>query len=458
MCFKSALRQSRLQCLQLQGGGCQLSLDDEDEREQVEIDKNGYAKHVLTESTAVSGVTTSSGLTLVFQTTGTVADDQLILFKGTSNSKTVTVRTGFLGDWAVWDTGINDASATDGTLKDGNFNVMKNGFTGNDGCAFVFKVDSDTTNSIYYYINGELALAWEKVTTTFCAALIDALSTNGLSFIDNSDSTSSTLAMSGNVYYIASAVDSDTAKTLSAKPSTTTSTSTTVSEKSIVSLALSGLDDSKVYYNPAAMKTDLVVTATYSDNTTVTLSASEYTITKNTAGTGIVVTSTANTSVSKEYAGFVYTQAATTFVTTAFRTAWTEALKLESGKTLVASWVQTSKGSNNWNTANVDLISETTNHTQLATARYDHCIMPETFNLTDNKTSDWNWDNFGTDVTGATVICTVNCSDSAWYIHLDFYKDGTKTHYQYYDYKTALSSGDIYFAITGDADSTITIE
>lgn len=209
------------------GGGCSLNLDNEDERETVYVDKNGYAKHVLTESTAVNGVTTSTGLTLVFQTSGSVADDQLILFKGTSNSKTVTVRSGYLGDWAVWDSGINDGSATSGSLSGTGYNVMKNAFTGNDGCAFVFKVDDGTTNSIYYYINGELALAWEKVETTFCAALIDAITTSGLSFIDNSDSTSSTLAMSGDVYYIASAVDSATGKSLSAKPSSTTTTTDT---------------------------------------------------------------------------------------------------------------------------------------------------------------------------------------------------------------------------------------
>jgi len=205
--------------LAVMGGGCSLELNNEDERAATasveEFFEGLKSKYELTELTAVDNVSSTTGLTIFFHSIGTVADDQLILFSGVSDSKNVTVRTGYLGDWAAWDSGINDASATEGTLADGNFNVMKNAFTGDDGCVFVFKVESDTTSSIYYYINGELALAWEKVESTFCNALIDALSTNGLGFVDNSASSSSTLSYSGSVYYAPTVLDSEIAKTFS---------------------------------------------------------------------------------------------------------------------------------------------------------------------------------------------------------------------------------------------------
>lgn len=216
--FRVGFAAATLLLLAVMGGGCSLELNNEDERAALYdtaglLNANGFK--ILSANTFVSDVSSTTGLTLCFHGKGTVADDQLILFSGVSDSKNVTVRTGYLGDWAAWDSGINDASATGGTLADGSYNVMKNAFTGDDGCAFVFKVESDTTSSIYYYINGELALAWENVESTFCNALIDALSTNGLGFVDNSASSSSTLAYSGKVYYAPTVLDSEIAKTFS---------------------------------------------------------------------------------------------------------------------------------------------------------------------------------------------------------------------------------------------------
>ena len=65
-----------------------------------------------------------------------------------------------------------------------------------------------------YYVNSELAIAWEDVTSTFSRALIDALATKGLTFADNTGSTSSTCKMSGDVYYISEAVTEDKAVAL----------------------------------------------------------------------------------------------------------------------------------------------------------------------------------------------------------------------------------------------------
>lgn len=218
--FRVGFAAATLLLLAVMGGGCSLELNNEDERAALYdtaglMKTYGYDAKILKNNTSASDVSSTTGLTLCFHSKGTVADDQLILFSGVSDSKKVQVRTGYLGDWAAWDSGINDASATGGTLADGNYNVMKNAFTGDDGCVFVFKVESDTTSSIYYYINGELALSWENVESTFCNALINALSTNGLEFVDNSYSSSSTLTYSGNVYYIPAVVDSGVSKTFS---------------------------------------------------------------------------------------------------------------------------------------------------------------------------------------------------------------------------------------------------
>ena len=119
---------------------CDMKLDDEDDRAAIAsstVTDIVPKAEVLTEKTAVSDISAAKELTLIFHCVGSVADDQFMFFKGERNSKTVSVRSGYLGDWQAWDEGFNDGMATGGTAK-GTVGAFCKVFTGDDTCVFVF--------------------------------------------------------------------------------------------------------------------------------------------------------------------------------------------------------------------------------------------------------------------------------------------------------------------------------
>ena len=182
--------------------GCELELGDKADR--AACAESDYNPVVLEENTPVSDVTVQTGLTICFHSTGTLTNDQQTIIYGTSDSKVCSLVSGYFGNWATWDTGINDGSATAGTY--GSFQTFYKAFTGDDKCVFVFSVPSSTTSTVSCYLNGELACEWADVTSTFAAAMIDAISTSGVQVCSSSE-----LTLSGSAYYIPQALGSSDA-------------------------------------------------------------------------------------------------------------------------------------------------------------------------------------------------------------------------------------------------------
>jgi len=185
--------------------GCELELGDKADRAATAA--STLVPSVLTQSTPISGITVENGLTICFHSTGTLSDDQQNLIYGTSNGKVCRLVSGYFGDWAVWDSGINDGGATAGTY--GSFQNFYKAFKGDDKCVFVFSVPTSTTSTVSCYLNGDLACEWTNVTSTFATAMIDAISTSGVQVCSSTE-----LTLSGNAYYLPTAVNSAEAITI----------------------------------------------------------------------------------------------------------------------------------------------------------------------------------------------------------------------------------------------------
>lgn len=182
--------------------GCELELNNEDERAEISGGSDmeiADAVKVLVANTKVTDVTAAKGLTICFHSKGTLSDDQQVIIHGTSNSKPVNLVSGYFGDWASWDEGVNDASATDGAY--GSFQKFYTAFKGDDYGVFVFSVPSSSTSTVSCYLNGELACEWTGATSTFASAMIDAITTNGVEVC-----TSAELTLQGDAYYAPTAV------------------------------------------------------------------------------------------------------------------------------------------------------------------------------------------------------------------------------------------------------------
>lgn len=180
--------------------GCDLELSDKDDRAAC-ADSSADDPIVLEQNTPIAGISVDDGLTICFHSTGTLSDDQQNIIYGTSNSKVCRLVSGYFGDWATWDSGVNDYSATAGTY--GSFQNFYKAFKGDDKCVFVFSVPSSTTSTVSCYLNGELACEWQGATSTFAAAMIDAISSSGVAVC-----TSTELTLSGDAYYLPRAVGS----------------------------------------------------------------------------------------------------------------------------------------------------------------------------------------------------------------------------------------------------------
>lgn len=171
--------------------GCELELGDKDSR----LAYDTLYPVELAENTPVADVSDESGLTILFHSKGKCSSDQQVIIHGTSSSKNVNLVSGYFGDWASWDVGINDNSATGGTY--GSFKKFYTAFTGDDYCVFVFSVPASGKSTVSCYLNGDLACEWKEVTSTFASAMIDSITLEGISVCESTE-----LTLQGKLWYV----------------------------------------------------------------------------------------------------------------------------------------------------------------------------------------------------------------------------------------------------------------
>lgn len=220
--------------------------------------------------------------------------------------------------------------------------------------------------------------------------------------------------------------------------STTYDITVTKEISSIAETSVSGLLDSTIYYNLGALKSalvdsSLVITATFSDNSTEEVDLSLLTFTYS------------NGKVTATYAGKTV-ELSETLSCASNEGTYTSAnagnaISLSDGSTIIATFTQNTKGNDNWNTcypviSNVGIATSETTTVSTLYCRTDNWVNDIGNSNIDGVytiASDWDWDNYSTFMVGATATVTITYSESTINIKMSFV-NGETTHYQNYTF------------------------
>lgn len=215
----------------------------------------------------------------------------------------------------------------------------------------------------------------------------------------------------------------------------------------------------------------LIVTATYSDNTSKEISEYEIDISalnSVTASGKYAVTVKYSDTITTSYSVDVIVVTDAGWTGSANSTAWWTDMggpsdaKVEAGSVVSSKFTVNSATTNNFaQLPCVVLRSEDGAGTEYAVVRGDNYGWKGAVNTFEalatlgwELSSDWNWDEFTSWTNGATcTVSVINWGNNTAEIRYDLEKEGT-THFQYY--KNIAVDGDLYFRLKGDNGTSIT--
>ena len=296
-----------------------------------------------------------------------------------------------------------------------------------------------------------------------------SFSTDGVSVTGKYGNTEIDLSYYANYSYADSSSNNVTADAMMATAGTYTVTVACGSESATYTVKVNDISLSKIeltttgvqtqYYTdgthvPVLSTDNLVITATYSDESTATIDVSNADVSSLTATTG-------TQTVTVTYGGQSATYDVTVSSLTESAASWSgditggawwtvfagtsayDGIKVAAGTKLTTKMTitecATGDSSYNWEFAPDVILFHSTSGTEYGVLRADHygwgaTIGDACVNIT--ATSDWNWDAFQTYVPDSTVTISVyNFGDGIAEVHYDFTKtvdETTTTHYQYY--------------------------